>query len=584
MDSFLGSINPVDLSSRTPGDQPSDTLSLLPAIEPWGALFRRNLADLIFRRNPPANALSARPGVYWNDVFVDHALPWRRFAESAGYHALFIAALYGISLMPARPVVAPVHPFDRSDVLYFSPSEYLPPLDTGDQRPSSAAKADPEFAKQPILSVPPEATNPHQTIVAPPSVRLTQDVATPNIVAWGDHSVPVPVDATQRAPVTLASLTTPIVSPPPTAVERNAAAPSMNAAVIAPPPPVDLDSRRLSDMNVAPSAIIAPAPQLSVSAQRVPNTLNAGNAAVVPPPPALDAVSTRSAHGGPASRSALSSAVVPPPPSTGSASASGDRLIALGIHPVAVPPPPAPGNRQGAFASNPEGKSGATGTPGSTTSSTRGTGAHDQSGAGTSSANGSLHGVPSGLQVGAAASPSTGGIAGDPHASDANSVNPRLMAKASPPPSIPHGATSPTQATELERKVFGDHPFYSMTLNMPNLNSAGGSWIMRFADLNDTQSTADLSAPRALHKVDPAYPLELMRQNVSGTVAVRAIIRTDGSVSDVSVLRSVDSRLDRYACDALARWQFEPATRSGAPVDLAVVVMIPFRPVARPRF
>ena len=140
------------------------------------------------------------------------------------------------------------------------------------------------------------------------------------------------------------------------------------------------------------------------------------------------------------------------------------------------------------------------------------------------------------------------------------------------------------EASELERKVFGDRPFYSMTLNMPNLNSAGGSWIMRFAELHDSGSVADLSAPRALHKVDPAYPLELMRQNVAGTVAVRAVIRADGSVSDVRVLRSVDDRLDHYACEALSHWQFEPATRSGTPVDLAVVVMIPFHPVARPHF
>lgn len=179
---------------------------------------------------------------------------------------------------------------------------------------------------------------------------------------------------------------------------------------------------------------------------------------------------------------------------------------------------------------------------------------------------------------------STGAVAGDPHPSSRDTVNPNLLAKASPPPSIPKGATSPAQANDLERKVFGDRPFYSMTLNMPNLNSAGGSWIMRFAELNDSGSTEDISAPRALHKVDPAYPLELMRQNVQGTVAVRAVIRADGSVADVKVVRSVDERLDRYACEALSHWRFEPATRSGAPVDLAVVVMIPFRPVTQPHF
>jgi TonB family protein len=558
-------------------------VNLLPQIEPWGASFRSNFKDFLLRSRPSPPPISSTPGKFWSDVFVHQPLPWRRFAESGGYHALLVAALYGISILPGRPAIAPAHAFDKSQVLYFSASEYLPPLDTGDNRPASPQKADPEFAKQSILSVPPEARNNHQTIVSPPSVELDHDVATPNIVAWGDHSVPVPVAATERAPVSLASLNTPVVAPPPTSVERKSAAPSLDSAVVAPPPPVDVSGRRLSDMNLAPSAIIGPAPRLSVDAQRVPARLNAGDTAVVPPPPALDAAGSKASQAG--GRTSLASNVVPPPPSTGgSSSAGGDRLIALGIHPAIAPPPAAPGNRKGAFAATPEGKVGASGTPGTLAASGPGSGAHDESGTGTTGGKSSLHGAPAGLQVGAPPSAVTSAVAGNPHGSSGNTVNPQLLAKLSPPPTIPRGATSSAQASELERKVFGDRPFYSMTLNMPNLNSAGGSWIMRFAELNDSGTATDLSAPRALHKVDPAYPLELMKQNVGGTVALRAIIRSDGKVSDVHVLRSVDERLDRYACDALSRWQFEPATRSGAPVDLAVVVMIPFHPVTQPRF
>jgi TonB family protein len=570
---LLNAPSPTRVQIPRPSGPPvADNLALLPAIEPWGAAFRSNLKDFLLRPEPPLPPAGNRPGKFWSDVFVSQPLPWRRFAESAGYHALLIAALYGISILPSRPAIAPAHAFDKSQVLYFNASEYLPPLDTGDLNPASERKADPEFAKQPILSVPPEARNNHQTIVAPPNVQLDRDIDTPNIVAWGDHSVPVPVSATERAPVSLASLNTPILAPPPTAVERKTSAPSLDSSVIAPPPPTDVTGRRLRDINLAPSAIIAPAPAFSVDAQRVPSSLNAGNAAVVPPPPSLDSAGGKpSAHG---ARASLASNIVPPPPSTGGTSSpGGNRVIALGIHPAVVPPPAPTGNRQGAFAANPEGKVGASGAPGTTGTSTHGTGTKA-----------SLHGVPAGLQVGAAGSQPTTGVAGDPHSSASNTVNPNLLAKVSPPPSVPRGATSPALANELERKVFGDRPFYSMTLNMPNLNSAGGSWIMRFAELNDSGSTADISAPRALHKVDPAYPLELMRQNVGGTVALRAIIRSDGSVADVHVLRSIDARLDRYACDALARWQFEPATRSGAPVDLAVVVMIPFHPVSQPHF
>ncbi len=160
------------------------------------------------------------------------------------------------------------------------------------------------------------------------------------------------------------------------------------------------------------------------------------------------------------------------------------------------------------------------------------------------------------------------------------------MADATPPrvSSTPPRAlseVSPDKATDVDRWVFGDKKFYAMTLNMPNLNSAGGSWVIRFAELNPNPNEAkgDLTAPEATQKVDPAYPLELMRRNVQGTVTLYAVIRNDGSVSDVRVLRGVDEQLDQYARTALAHWHFRPATKNGAAVDLEAVVMIPFKPV-----
>jgi protein TonB len=141
---------------------------------------------------------------------------------------------------------------------------------------------------------------------------------------------------------------------------------------------------------------------------------------------------------------------------------------------------------------------------------------------------------------------------------------------------------STSAPTAEEREVFGDRKFYSMTLNMPNLNSAGGSWVIRFAELKDNAEPGDLIAPEALRKVDPAYPLELMRTQIEGRVTLYAIIHSDGKVGDVRVLNSVDDRLDEYARAALSRWCFRPATKAGAAVALEAVVTIPFR--ARSRF
>ena len=165
-----------------------------------------------------------------------------------------------------------------------------------------------------------------------------------------------------------------------------------------------------------------------------------------------------------------------------------------------------------------------------------------------------------------------------------NSDNSRLMADATPPrvtatPPRPLSEVSKDRATDVDRWIFGDKKFYAMTLNMPNLNSAGGSWVIRFAELNPNEAKGDLTAPEATQKVDPAYPLELMRRNIQGTVTLYAVIRSDGSVNSVRVLRGVDDELDQYARAALAHWRFRPATKNGAAVDLEAVVMIPFKPV-----
>ena len=127
----------------------------------------------------------------------------------------------------------------------------------------------------------------------------------------------------------------------------------------------------------------------------------------------------------------------------------------------------------------------------------------------------------------------------------------------------------------IEDKVFHGKKFYSMTLNMPNLTSAGGSWIVRFAELRETRGGA-LTAPVALTKVDPAYPPDLVRDRIEGTVTVYAVIHSDGSVGELRVLRSVDDRLDTNAMTALSHWRFRPGTKNGAPVELEAVVQIPF--------
>jgi TonB family protein len=131
-------------------------------------------------------------------------------------------------------------------------------------------------------------------------------------------------------------------------------------------------------------------------------------------------------------------------------------------------------------------------------------------------------------------------------------------------------------------QVFAAKKMYTMLVNMPNLNSATGSWILNFSELRSSSSaphvtSADLSGPSPVKKSDPRYPPTLINEHVEGEVVLYAVIRADGSVDSVELVRGLDAQLDANAMEALSQWKFRPASRQGTPVDLEAIVHIPFR-------
>jgi TonB family protein len=87
----------------------------------------------------------------------------------------------------------------------------------------------------------------------------------------------------------------------------------------------------------------------------------------------------------------------------------------------------------------------------------------------------------------------------------------------------------------------------------------------------------DLRLPAPLRKVDPKYVPSAIEDRVEGTVQLSGVVRTDGFVDMLKLLKGLDERLDRSAAEALLKWQFEPAHLNGTPVEVDLVVEIPFR-------
>ena len=62
-----------------------------------------------------------------------------------------------------------------------------------------------------------------------------------------------------------------------------------------------------------------------------------------------------------------------------------------------------------------------------------------------------------------------------------------------------------------------------------------------------------------------------------GLVILQAIIDEDGSVREVSVLRS-DPLFDRAAVEAVKQWRFTPTLLNGHPVPIVMTVTVGFTP------
>jgi protein TonB len=83
--------------------------------------------------------------------------------------------------------------------------------------------------------------------------------------------------------------------------------------------------------------------------------------------------------------------------------------------------------------------------------------------------------------------------------------------------------------------------------------------------------------PRLLKEVRANYTDEARRANVTGEVVLEIVVKRDGSVGDVRILKRLASGLDQKAVEAVRQWRFAPARMKGVPVDVIVEVSVDFR-------
>ena len=85
-----------------------------------------------------------------------------------------------------------------------------------------------------------------------------------------------------------------------------------------------------------------------------------------------------------------------------------------------------------------------------------------------------------------------------------------------------------------------------------------------------------VSAPKGIYMPNPEYTDRARKKKLRGTVILAIIVTPDGNVGDVKLVRGFDPGLDQHAVDTVRTWKFEPPTKDGKPVAVALDVEVTF--------
>jgi protein TonB len=101
--------------------------------------------------------------------------------------------------------------------------------------------------------------------------------------------------------------------------------------------------------------------------------------------------------------------------------------------------------------------------------------------------------------------------------------------------------------------------------------------LIAAAGLITPQEISHTTSPKVIHSVEPAYTKEALDAKLEGDVILSLTIGSDGTASDITLLRGLGKGLDEKAVECLKQWRFSPATSHGDPVSVRATVEINFR-------
>lgn len=526
----------------------------------WGS-FRQSLGSSVLAvvggPSAPKKLLS---GGFFRDCSIERHIPQRAVIAAGLWHLVFLAMPW-----PQFPAAHKNPALENVELTWSGPINDLPLLESpgakskpspvrGEiDKPLPREGADVFHPRQRIFTSPEHPTHPRQLLInsaaAPQPPKMLPNL--PNIVLLQTSTAPA------RPSIEISAQTLASLHPR----ERHTV-----ATAVAPLPDVPTVEQTILDLNL-PAPVNKPErPKLELNASaapRVTQRTQSGDPGLAP--------EMANVHSNSANPSTLITLSATPAAPSNIAPPQGNLAARISISPAGTRPGAPGGTANGTSVATGGAVDASVGRGGSTSTTRAGS---DVLGVSISGGNPTATSEISGL--GAApgkinlSSPRILMTKPDPHAALDD-----LPARVGPPnfAALPPGA-KPEQ-------IFASKKVYTLYVNMPNLNSATGSWVLNFSELRTSSNgprmtSPDLNGPTPLRKVDPKYPTTLINEHVEGEIVLYAVIRQDGSIDSIQLVHGLDEQLDANAMHALSQWKFSPASKEGAPIDLEAIVHIPF--------
>jgi TonB family protein len=550
---LLGQVEPFSFPVHLPGP-------LAPHLDvEWGSFHQGTGSSVsaLWERIPAP--LDLPQPDFFKDCSVGRRIPRLALIAAALWHIAFVALPFPHSAFTPRHNPA----FENVELTWSGAINDLPLLEIPRQKANANSSGSPAtpapqgadafHPRQSIFTDPVHPTHPRQTLVNPAAPMEAPKLLPnlPNVVQLQEVAAP---------PKPRLLISQEMLKPLRPRQRRVA-----TVAVTAPQPDLPGVAQQPADLTLVPTQNAPARPALQINANAAPRAAERTQNNDAGPAPEVGASQPSSARESPAALIALSAAPAPPAP-------------------VTQPPQ---GNLSARVSISPEGLH--RGVPGGVPNAAPGKGSSgDQSEAG-----GAANGGAVGISISGGNPVAKTGVSGLGGTTKLGIASPRALVRRPQSETADDSGdrTGPPNFTMLPpgakpEQIFASKRVYTLNVNMPNLNSPTGSWILNFSELHTAPgphiTSTDLSGPLPARKVDPKYPQSLIADRVEGEIVLYAVIRRDGSVDGIQLVRGLDSELDANAIRALSQWKFQPATKAGDAVELEAIVHIPFRLPAAP--